>query len=168
MPFEPPLLAPIVYNAPIIKVVNVNDCFREASGTDRPEDAVKFWHDHIATCDWFHPEKEHLVVLHLNARSKIKSCHLVACGLLDQILAHARETFREAIVAAAKSIILMHNHPSGMTTASEADIRCTRDLVRAGQLLRIEVIDHVIVAPTIGGGFTSLRQMGVVPSPGNL
>lgn len=168
MPTEPPPPAPIIYNAPIIKAVTVNDCFREVSSTDSPEGAVQYWHDHIATCDWFHPEKEHLVVLHLNSRNKIKSSHLVACGLLDQILAHARETFREAIVAGAKSVILMHNHPSGVTTASEADIRCTRDLVRAGQLLRIEVTDHVIVAPTTRGGFTSLRQMGVVPNPTNL
>jgi DNA repair protein RadC len=54
--------------------------------------------------------------------------------------------FRAAIIAAAAAIVLMHNHPSGETTPSEADIKVTRDLIRAGQLLKIEVLDHVIVA----------------------
>lgn len=67
-----------------------------------------------------------------------------------------REVFRPVIVAAGHSIILAHNHPSLDPSPSEADIRVTRDLVRAGQLLRIEILDHVI----IGSTFTSLRSLG--------
>jgi DNA repair protein RadC len=61
------------------------------------------------------------------------------------------------IVAAGSSIVLIHNHPSGDATASEADIKVTRDLIRAGQLLKIEVLDHVIIGHNT---HTSLRTQG--------
>jgi DNA repair protein RadC len=70
---------------------------------------------------------------------------------------HAREVFRPAIVAAGNAIILMHNHPSGDASPSEADIKITRDLIRAGQLLKMELLDHVIVGRD---SFTSLRTAG--------
>jgi DNA repair protein RadC len=78
-------------------------------------------------------------------------------GTLDTLLAHPREIFRTAIAAAASAILVMHNHPSGEPEPSEADIRLTRDLIRAGQLLRIDVLDHVIVGqPT----HCSLKDLG--------
>jgi len=78
-------------------------------------------------------------------------------GTLDTLLVHPREVFRAAIVASAAAIVLMHNHPSGEPQPSEADIKVTRDLIRAGQLLKVEVLDHVIVGnPT----HCSLRQLG--------
>jgi len=58
---------------------------------------------------------------------------------------HPREVFRSAVIVAAAAVVLMHNHPSGEPQPSEADIKVTRDLIRAGQLLKIEVLDHVIV-----------------------
>jgi DNA repair protein RadC len=61
-------------------------------------------------------------------------------------------------VAAAAAVILMHNHPSGDPSPSEGDIRVTRDLIRAGQLLKIEVLDHVIVGA--GEKRASLRELG--------
>ena len=57
----------------------------------------------------------------------------------------------------ASAIILAHNHPSGDSTPSEADIRVTRDLIRAGQLLKLEVLDHVVIGHP---NHTSLREMG--------
>ena len=72
-------------------------------------------------------------------------------------IVHPREVFRCAIIAAAAKIALIHNHPSGEPQPSEADIKVTRDLIRAGQLLKIEVLDHVIVGnPT----HSSLRELG--------
>ena len=71
---------------------------------------------------------------------------------------HPREVFRPAIRGAASAIVLMHNHPSGESAPSEADVKVTRDLIRAGQLLKIEVLDHVIVGA--GETFTSLRTLG--------
>jgi DNA repair protein RadC len=82
--------------------------------------------------------------------------NLVALGGLDFVNVHPREVFRPAIVAAGSALIIAHNHPSMESSPSEADIRVTRDLVRAGQLLRIEILDHVI----IGSTFTSLRSLG--------
>ena len=64
---------------------------------------------------------------------------------------------RLAIMAAANAIVIMHNHPSGESTPSEADIKVTRDLIRAGQLLKLEVLDHVIVGQ---GRHSSLRELG--------
>lgn len=76
---------------------------------------------------------------------------------MDTILVHPREVFRLAVMASASAIILVHNHPSGDSSPSEGDIKVTRDLIRGGQLLKIEVLDHVIIGnPT----HTSLRSLG--------
>jgi DNA repair protein RadC len=70
---------------------------------------------------------------------------------------HPREIFRLAIVTAASAVIVLHNHPSGESSPSEADIKVTRDLIRAGQLLKLELLDHVIIGT---GNFSSLRALG--------
>ena len=79
---------------------------------------------------------------------------------MDTILCHSRECFRTAIVAAAHSIILVHNHPSGDAAPSDADIRVTRELARAGQILKIEVLDHLIMGSA--GKYSSLRELGII------
>lgn len=100
---------------------------------------------------------ECFVALHLNTRRRIRGHHLVSVGTLDTLLVHPREVFRTAIAAAASAIVLMHNHPSGEPTPSEADIKVTRDLIRAGQLLKMDVLDHVVIGnPT----HASLRDLG--------
>ena len=83
-------------------------------------------------------------------------------GTLDSVVVHPREVFRAAIVSGAHSLVLMHNHPSGDPTPSEADIRVTRDMIRAGQLLKLEVIDHVIAGErtATARGYSSLRELG--------
>ena len=71
--------------------------------------------------------------------------------------------FKSAIAAGASAIVLVHNHPSGDPTPSESDIKVTRDLIRAGQLLKIEVLDHVILGrPTQerARDYVSLRELG--------
>ena len=88
---------------------------------------------------------------------------LISQGLVDTILVHPREVFRSAIAANASALVLVHNHPSGDPTPSEADIQVTRDLIRAGQLLKIEVLDHVILgrrASANGQDYVSLRELG--------
>ncbi|MEI6342674.1 MAG: DNA repair protein RadC [Verrucomicrobiota bacterium] len=106
---------------------------------------------------------ERLQVLLVNTRRRLLRVETVAEGLLDQILVHAREVFRPAIVASAHAIILAHNHPSGDPSPSEADIRVTRDLIRAGHLLKIEVLDHLILgrrSKERPRDYTSLRELG--------
>src|SRR4029434_2947592 len=99
-----------------------------------------------------------LVVLILNTRRRIRGHYLVSIGTLDTILVHPREVFRLVIMAGRPSaIVLAHNHPSGDPTPSEADIRTTRELIKAGQLLRIDVLDHVIIG---NPAHASLRELG--------
>jgi DNA repair protein RadC len=76
---------------------------------------------------------------------------------------HPREVFKRAISASAACVVLAHNHPSGDPTPSEADIKVTRDLIRAGQLLKIEVLDHIILGSATkdrARDFVSLRELG--------
>lgn len=122
-----------------------------------PEHAADYWRLHVVTNPYFNPECECFVVLLLNVRRRVKGHQLVTIGTMDTMLVHPREVFRTAVVAAASAIVLMHNHPSGEPTPSEADIKVTRDLIRAGQLLKIEVLDHVIIG---ANNHVSLRALG--------
>lgn len=106
---------------------------------------------------------ETLQVLLLNTRHRLIRVEEVIHGTIDTLLVHPREVFRMAIAANAAAIVLAHNHPSGDPTPSEADIKVTRDLIRAGQLLKIEVIDHVIIGrqtPERSKDYASLRELG--------
>ena len=106
---------------------------------------------------------ESFQVLLLNVRKKLIRAEEISQGLLDTILVHPREVFRAAIMANAAGIVLVHNHPSGDPAPSEADIKVTRDLIRAGQLLKIEVVDHVIIGRATAErakDYASLRELG--------
>lgn len=106
---------------------------------------------------------EHLQIVLLNTRRRLIRVERLSQGTLDTILVHPREVFRTAITANAAALILVHNHPSGDPTPSEADIKITRDLIRAGQLLRIDVLDHVILgrrSAACSTDFVSLRALG--------
>ena len=124
---------------------------------DTPASAAEYWRQAIATNPYFNPECECFAVLMLNTRRKVKGHQLVSIGILDTILVHPREVFRGAIVAAASAVVIMHNHPSGEPQPSEADIKITRDLIKAGQMLKIDVLDHIVMGnPT----HCSLRELG--------
>ena len=136
-------------------------CVRECVATDlidNPEQAVKYWRENIPQAPWFDPMKEAFVVLVLNTRKRILGHNLVALGSMDTCPVTPLAVFKPAFAFSAASLILAHNHPSGDPAASEADIKVTRDLIRAGQLLKIEIADHVI----IGGQdrYLSLRASG--------
>jgi len=106
---------------------------------------------------------EQFTVLLLNTRRKLISVEKISQGTLDTILVHPREVFKSAISANASAIVLVHNHPSGDPTPSESDIKVTRDLVRAGQVLKIEVLDHVIIGRPSNRRdkeYSSLRELG--------
>ena len=106
---------------------------------------------------------ETLQVLLLNTRRRLIRVEEVTDGTIDTLLVHSREVFRHAIAANASAIVLAHNHPSGDPTPSEADIKVTRDLIRAGQLLKIDVLDHVILGRAAEGrakDYSSLRELG--------
>jgi DNA repair protein RadC len=106
---------------------------------------------------------EHFQVVLLNTRRRLIDVHKISQGTLDTILVHAREVFKPAIAASASAVVLVHNHPSGDPTPSENDIKVTRDLIRAGQLLKIDVLDHVILGRRTeerARDYVSLRELG--------
>jgi DNA repair protein RadC len=106
---------------------------------------------------------ENFQVVLLNTRRKLLRVDKISQGTLDTILVHPREVFKPAIAASAAALVLVHNHPSGDPTPSEADIKVTRDLIRAGQLLKIEVLDHVILGRASQErprDYVSLRELG--------
>src|SRR6185295_17491372 len=111
----------------------------------------------IATNPYFNPDCECFAVIMLNTRRRVKGHQLVTIGTLDTILVHPREVFRVAIISSAAAVILMQNHPSGDPTPSEADIKVSRELIRSGQLLKIEVLDHIIIG---NPKRLSLRELG--------
>lgn len=105
----------------------------------------------------------------LDTRNRLQNAPLeITRGILDASLVHPREVFREAIQSNAAACILAHNHPSGDTQPSREDLRITRQLVEAGRIMNIRILDHVIVGrpgsgePPEDGGYLSLREAGLV------
>ena len=91
-------------------------------------------------------QREHFLVLLLNARHEALGTETVSIGSLNASIVHPREVFKPAIAQSSASVILVHNHPSGDPEPSEEDLAITKRLVEAGELLGIQVLDHVIVA----------------------
>ena len=89
--------------------------------------------------------QEEMHVLLLDTKHHLINDHMVTLGLLDRSQIHAREIFRPAIEHSASRIILAHQHPSGDPTPSAQDIASTRNLVAAGKIIGIEVLDHIVI-----------------------
>lgn len=89
--------------------------------------------------------KEHLRGLYLNSHNRILRDEVISIGTVNSNMIHAREVFRPAIECNAAAVILAHNHPSGESTPSKEDVDITADLVRAGKILGISILDHVII-----------------------
>lgn len=141
------------------KIISLRECPTSDSmqQCESPDQAAAYWRTHVESHPYFDTDRECLVVLILNTRRRIKGHHLVSIGSMDCILCTPVSIFRLAVLASASGIILMHNHPSGDESPSQADIKTTNDLVRAGQLLKIEVLDHIVMG---NPRFASLRSLG--------
>ncbi len=98
--------------------------------------------------------RESFFVFHLNNNHEIISFETVSIGMINQTLVHPREVFRAAIAIGAAAIIIGHNHPSGHAQPSREDIQVTKNLVEAGEILGIPVVDHLVVT---AGGFYSFK-----------
>lgn len=104
-------------------------------------------------------KKECLYCLYLDTKNMIiDKPEIISIGILDASLIHPREVFKEAIRKSAKSLILVHNHPSGDINPSVEDIEVTKRLVEAGHLIDVKVLDHVI----IGNGFFSMTEKNIL------
>ncbi len=105
-------------------------------------------------------DREHFWALALSTRNHLLKTIEVSVGSLNASIVHPRELFKEAVKVSAASVVVVHNHPSGDPTPSGADIQLTRRLMKAGDVLGIEVLDHVIIGD--GGEHSSLRELGLM------
>lgn len=120
----------------------------------RPSDVAVFFQKYIGDC-----VQERFAAIYLNARNVPLGWQEISRGTVSSSLVHPREVFAPAIKLVASGLIIAHNHPSGDTTPSRDDIELTRRLVKAGELLGIEVMDHLIVSAT---AHLSLKEAGVI------
>jgi DNA repair protein RadC len=119
-----------------------------------PQDAVTLFSDLLR--EW---DREVFAILLLDTKNTVLGLHVVSIGTLDSALVSPREVFKAALLASAASIILAHNHPSGDPTPSPEDKAVTKRLYDAGQLLQIDVLDHLVIGES--GQFRSLKQLGL-------
>jgi DNA repair protein RadC len=103
-------------------------------------------------------EQEHLRTVLLDTKNRVLSSHTVYIGNVNSSIIRVSEVFREAIRENATALIVAHNHPSGDPSPSPEDIRVTRSIVEAGDLLGIEVLDHLIIGHQ---RFISLKERGL-------
>ena len=109
--------------------------------------------------DLEHEATEKFGILTLNTKNAIAGVHVLSIGSLNSAIVHPREVFKAAILNNAASLICFHNHPSGNPEPSQEDISLTRRLVEAGEILGIEVLDHIIIGDE--GRFISLKEQGL-------
>jgi DNA repair protein RadC len=103
-------------------------------------------------------KKEYFLALLLDTRNRLIRVAEISVGSLDSSIVHPREVFKEAISASAASVVFIHNHPSGDTQASDEDIALTKRLVQAGEIVGIDVLDHIIIG---GKSFASLKRQHI-------
>ena len=102
--------------------------------------------------------REHMVALFLSGSHAVASFSVVSIGTANSALVHPREVFQRAISCGAVALVLCHTHPSGNTTPSDEDVRTTKKLKEAGELLGITLLDHVIITDS---AFHSMKENGL-------
>jgi DNA repair protein RadC len=115
---------------------------------DQAADVAQVFQDLLNLEDRIDQDKEHVYVMHVDSRQQIKLVELVAIGTLTDAKIHPREIYSRAVIEGTDSIIVAHNHPSGDTTPSENDITVTHQLCKAGEVLQIPLLDHLVFTQT--------------------
>lgn len=135
------------------KEISVN---RPGDGVIRsPEDVAKLAKGYLR----LHEEsEEYLYMICMNVKNKIVGVFEISHGNVNSSVVGVREVFQKALLANAVSIIVMHNHPSGDCTPSKEDIRVTRRMKDAGDILGVQLLDHIIV----GDSYCSLKEKGYI------
>jgi len=132
----------VPYSIPVYRLRLVQDGTAEVSPLTSPADVARHLGD-VASSD-----REQMVALFLDTKNRPIGRHLVSVGTVDSTPVQPRDVFRAALVAGAvNGIILAHNHPSGDVTPSRCDDEVTRLIAKAGTLLGIRLLDHVILGP---------------------
>jgi DNA repair protein RadC len=107
-----------------------------------PEDVARIVNEHM---DLESADREYLIAIYLSQKNQVNAVQIVSIGSLNASVVHPREVFKTGLLTSAASIILVHNHPSGDPSPSPEDIQTTKRLKKAGDILGIEIIDHVII-----------------------
>ncbi len=149
---------PGVGSATACRVVAAAELSRRYNSRERPvirepADVVPYVQEIV------NKKQEHFLCLSLSGAGEVLACRVVTVGLLDAALVHPREVFADAVADRAASVIIAHNHPSGVCEPSAEDLTLTRQLAAAGRTLGIPVVDHVIVTR---GRISSMREQGLV------
>jgi DNA repair protein RadC len=131
----------------------------EARAIEGAEDIARLLGEEMRLLDY-----ESLRVVCLNTKHMVLAVEEVSRGTVNETLFHPREALRPAIARQAHAIILVHNHPSGNARPSDSDLHVTRRMREAGQLMQIELLDHVILgAPRKGEkGYFSFKDAGLL------
>lgn len=119
-----------------------------------PADIHNLLKDKLGHCD-----REHFQAVFLNTKHHVITVETVSVGSLNSTLVHPRELFRNSIKRSAAALIIAHNHPSGDPTPSVEDIEITRRLVEVGNIVGIQVLDHIIIGENC---YVSLKEQGVI------
>jgi DNA repair protein RadC len=122
-------------------------------------DAVRLCREMLHTEDAIDRDKEHFYVLHLNVRSRVTMIEVVSVGTLSSSVVHPRETFRRAISEGSYSIIIAHNHPSGEVDPSHEDTQVTKLMFDAGQVIGINVLDHIVFSDSKAFSFRDNKNI---------
>ena len=124
-----------------------------------PKDVCKILKGVLRVEDKLDREKEHFWVFGLTPRNAIKYLDLISMGTVNSNLVHPRETFRRAVIEGVSQILVAHNHPSDEIEPSEADLLITSKLKKAGEILGVDVIDHVVIGES---GYFSFKENGLL------
>ncbi len=135
----------------LVKRINYKECLNKDIFSS--PDIIVQW----LRCEIGYAMQEKFLVLFLNAKNHLLSYRLLFQGTVDCSVVHPREIFKEAILHSSSRIVLIHNHPSGDCTPSQADIDVTNQLMTIGQMMGIEVMDHLIVSDS---SYFSFKQKG--------
>lgn len=119
-----------------------------------PEDAYQFIRGELEFL-----QKEHFVIIFLNTKNGILGYETISVGSLNCAIVHPREVYKAAIKRSCASIVVVHNHPSGDPQPSHEDLELTNRLVEAGQIIGIELLDHIIIGHS---NYISLKEKGLL------
>jgi DNA repair protein RadC len=141
---------------PKVQISMVKEVFVSNTAYRCPEDVAN---SEIADKELRNSDREKFICIHFNIKNKIISYEVVSMGSLTSSIVHPREVFKAAILANAASVLFMHNHPSGEEEPSIDDIEITNRLCKAGNILGINILDHLIITRT---GYLSFKQKGLM------
>ena len=132
---------PKQYEMPVLRLQLIREGVTNASPIKCARDVVELLKD-VALAD-----REQMVAVFLDTKNHPIGRHIISIGTLNTSLVHPRETLKCALLANAHAFILAHNHPSGDVTPSQEDDAITQVIAKAGQLLQVALLDHVILSP---------------------